>query len=81
MRCQTVLRDIHTSLKEMQEEEIILPEQPFEDQLVEYGLSRESLKSMEFEEFEQTCSMLIAADVVLLFRFLGSQGYDFWLEK
>lgn len=52
MRCQTVLRDIHTSLKEMQEEEIILPEQPFEDQLVEYGLSRESLKSMEFEEFE-----------------------------
>lgn len=25
--------------------------------------------------------MLAAADVVLLFRFLGSQGYDYWLQK
>lgn len=36
---------------------------------------------MDCEEFEQTCSVLIAADVILLFRFLASQGYDFWLQK
>lgn len=36
---------------------------------------------MEFEEFEQTCSLLVAADVILLFRFLECQGYDYWLHK
>lgn len=25
--------------------------------------------------------MLVAADVILLFRFLESQGYDYWLQK
>ena len=36
---------------------------------------------MDAEEFVQTCSVLMAADVILLFRFLASQGYDFWLQK
>lgn len=47
----------------------------------EYGLTKESIKAMEFEEFEQTCSVLVAADVILLFRFLECQGYDYWLQK
>jgi hypothetical protein len=36
---------------------------------------------MPYEEFEQTCALLAAADVVLLYRFLGCQGYDYWLQK
>ena len=36
---------------------------------------------MPYDEFEQTCSLLAAADVVLLFRFLGAQGYDYWLQR
>ena len=49
---------------------ISLPGAPFEDQLGEYGLAKDLLKTMECEEFEQTCSVLVDADVVLLFRFL-----------
>jgi hypothetical protein len=78
-KCKGILKDIHESLQKIEEDEMIWPEEPFEDQLSDYGLSKEAFKTMELEEFEQTCSVLMAADVVLLFRFLGSQGYDFWL--
>lgn len=36
---------------------------------------------MDDEEFVGSCSILVATDVVLLFRLLESQGYDFWLQK
>lgn len=55
--------------------------QPYESQLEEYGLTKESVKAMELEDFEQTCSVVVPADVVLLFRFLECQGYDYWLQK
>ena len=56
-------------------------EQPFLDQLADYGLTLEAISGIMYDEFEQTCSLLAAADVVLLFRFLGAQGYDYWLQR
>ena len=80
-RCKGVLRPVHSGLQEGGEGTSSWLEQPFRDQLADYGLTPEAVRGMPLEEFEQTCSVLAAADVVLLFRFLASQGYDFWLQK
>ena len=79
--CKRVLQQIYSDLQGAGEEASDWLEQPYQDQLADYGLTQEAAKDMEYEEFEQTCCLLAAADVVLLFRFLGSQGYDFWLQK
>lgn len=57
------------------------PEQPHADQLADYGLTAASVAEMEYEEFEQTCALLAAADSVLLFKLLGHFGYDYWLQQ
>lgn len=41
----------------------------------------ETIKAMDYEEFEQSCLFLVDVDSVLLFRLLESQGYDYWLQK
>lgn len=45
-------------------------ESPYDEQLADYGINLESIKSMELEEFQQSISVLVAADIILLFRFL-----------
>lgn len=80
-RCRAVLQDVHRCFQELPADQIGFPAQPYEDSLTEYGLAADTIKAMEYEEFEQSCSVLVAADVVLLFRLLESQGYDYWLQK
>jgi len=80
-RCKAVLKDIHQDFQEQSADHIGFPEQPMADQLGEYDITIESIKNMEYEEFEQSCSVLVTADVVLFFRLLESQGYDYWLQK
>ena len=80
-RCKRVLGQIHENLRAQEPGKICWPRAEYDEQLGDYGLSVDSVKEMEREEFEQTCSVLIAADVVLFFRLLESQGYDYWLQR
>lgn len=57
------------------------PEAPHDEALQVYDLTKETLGTMDFETFEQTCTALAVAGTVALFRFLESQGYDYWLQK
>lgn len=51
-RCSDILKSIHQNMASAKQEDIIMPEQPHEDQLAEYGLSKEQIKTMDAEEFE-----------------------------
>ena len=47
-----VIKEIHASIQEQDIETICFPEAPYDEGLAVYDLTKDSLKSMEYEHFE-----------------------------
>lgn len=81
-RCEKVLHEIYENFKqEPDNEQILFPEGDHEEALENMGLTKDSIRMMEFDVFRQLCLTMVDADVLLLFRLFDAQGYDIWLEQ
>lgn len=81
-RCEKVLQEIYDNFKNEPDNSLILfPEGEYEEALENLGLTKDSIRMMEFDVFRQLCLTMVDADVLLLYRLFEAQGYDIWLEQ
>ena len=50
-----------------------------EDKLADYGVRKETLKSNSIEDVISKMKTIVQNDVIVFFKFIISQGFDFWL--
>lgn len=75
------MREIFDRIQGQELDKISMPSKAYEEALGNFECTKESIKAMDYENFELMCRTIAEGDVILLYKLLESQGYDCWLQK